>query len=240
MTEILLQQSLSSLRKLSPMNIPEVMVMNMLLSKSRSVSSPTTRKVPVSIAETLFSLNDNFFSTSSPIKPRLSTLEIWFTKRSIFVQSLNWVKTPAGMDVMALWWRWTSRASAGMSRGTSVRFQCCLKNFLSDVYSFLPCDSARWANNITPEIGETHLCWGISGNLSEAPTQPLSHHLLADFTLAPWVPNLKSNCFTGQFCLGPNGGCQCLRRKVCVQQFLHENGPKFCSYLVWRFVFGQG
>ncbi len=28
--------------------------------------------------------------------------------------------------------------------------------------------------------------------------------------------------------------------KVCAQQFLHENGTQLCSYLVCRFVFGQG
>ena len=28
--------------------------------------------------------------------------------------------------------------------------------------------------------------------------------------------------------------------KVCLQQFLYENGTQLCSYLVCRFVFDQG
>ncbi len=28
--------------------------------------------------------------------------------------------------------------------------------------------------------------------------------------------------------------------KVCVQQFLYENSTQLCSYLVYRFVLGQG
>ncbi len=28
--------------------------------------------------------------------------------------------------------------------------------------------------------------------------------------------------------------------KVCLQQFLYENGTELCSYLVCRFVFDQG
>ncbi len=87
---------------------------------SRSDSSPL--KVSLWREVIWLSPNDIFWSRTSPPNVCWWTVEILFQPKSRLVHSVRWLNTPAWRDVRELHSRWTSRASEGMSFGTSVKF----------------------------------------------------------------------------------------------------------------------
>ncbi len=122
-TVILLFFSSSSSRKLSPVNIPGLMMVRKLSLRWSNFSCFKGTKVPGSISEILLLSIHNLLSDIIQWNASLSMEEISLMCKSRKVHWDRLLKTLAESKVMAFPTRSTVRASAGMSWGTSVRPQ---------------------------------------------------------------------------------------------------------------------
>ncbi len=101
-TEILFVLRLSCLRRLSPVNIPDLMVDRWFSWRSSSESFFREAKLPDSILEILFSQSQRSFRDFIPLKFVLFMEANRFFSSCSLIHWVRWLKAPSGIEVMEL------------------------------------------------------------------------------------------------------------------------------------------